>query len=107
MYFGSGHTRFRTFLRDEVQVQQCVCLDWCHTPGENAVCIVVLGMAHFHTKMCAVCSLVAIFDVLNEALVHIGMQQLVFLPAFSHLGVLSGFLASLLMSSRHNRHTGL
>ena len=76
----------------------------CHTPGGNGVCIVVLGKAHFHTKMCAICSLVAIFDVLNEVLVHVGTQQLVFLPAFSNVGVLSGFLTSLLM---HNRHTGL
>ena len=74
-----------------------------HKQSGNAVGIVALDIAHFHIEinMCDICSLEAIFDSVNEVLLHIGMQQFALLSPFSHLGLMSGFLTILPMSSRH------
>ena len=78
-----------------------------HKQSGNAVGIVVLDIAHFHIEIniCDICSLEAIFDSVNEVLLHIGMQQFALLSPFSHLGLMSGCLTILPMSSRHSRHT--
>ena len=70
-----------------------------HKQSGNAVGIVVVGIvaldiAHFHIieiNICDICSLEAIFDSVNEVLLHIGMQQFALLSPFSHLGLMSVF----------------
>ena len=101
----SGHTLPR---QATVQLWVVFGCSVSYTKWYSGVYTEVSGIVHFDIPIFRWFSLVAIFDFTWVSTLHVGTQQLSFTPlCLVHLGLCSGFLTSLVMSSWHERQTGL